>query len=265
MKKILIPALICIIILLSSIVIYAQSQRMALLAERVVVLYIEGDVTVKTQGSARWIDATIDMRLEGGDSLRTGADSWAEIGIVADYENVIRVNEKTIIELLRLSSIVRIGLLKGEIRSLVEGIGSGSTFEIDTPLAVCGVRGTGWDTQADGSQVIVDTYEDDVYFAPKNGPKKEIIREGKRGVFKARGRAIAMQDIPTDRIKSWNEWKESLIGRGIMQGDKKAIDEKSQKVKGKEKNLEDRMKGKLEKRDRDSIIKRTPRAKDPCY
>ncbi|MEE8360459.1 MAG: FecR family protein [Candidatus Omnitrophota bacterium] len=261
MKRILIPVFICFFIVLPSIAIYAQSHKTLFSAKTAIILYKEGDVTVKAQGSARWTDASIDMRLKEGGSLKTGADSWVEIGVVTDYENVMRVAENTLVELTGLDP-VKISLLKGEIRSLVEGIGSGSTFEIDTPLAVCGVRGTGWDTQTNGNQVLVDTYEDNVYFAPKNGPKKEIIRQGKRGIFKSRGRAIKIKNVSRDRIKSWNEWKESLIARGLIHGDKNDIDKKSRKVKDKEKDLEDRMKGKLQKRDRDSIIKRTPREKN---
>ena len=259
MKKVLITVFVCLFIVLSSVAIYAQSQKTPSSAKSAIILYTEGAVTVKAQGSMRWTDASIDMALKEGDSLKTGADSWVEIGAVTDYENVMRVNENTLVELTGLGP-VNISLLKGEIRSLVEGIGSGSTFEIDTPLAVCGVRGTGWDTQTNGNQILVDTYEENVYFAPKNGPKKKIIRQGKRGILKSRGRAIKIKNVPPDRIKSWNEWKESLIARGLIQGDNKDIDDKSQKVKDKEKDLEDRMKGKLQKRDRDSIIKRTDKS-----
>ena len=71
MKRILISVFICFFIVLPSIAIYAQSHKTLFSAKTAIILYIEGDVTVKAQGSTRWTDASIDMRLKEGDSRGT--------------------------------------------------------------------------------------------------------------------------------------------------------------------------------------------------
>ena len=219
MKKILIPlvfisfAAICL-----SYITDARSQNMPLMAREATILYLQGDVTVQTQRSIKWIDATIGMKLKQGDSLKTGPRSWAEIEVDINYENVVRVREKTLVKIVDLRP-VRISLLKGEVRSLVEGLSEGSTFQIETPTAVCGARGTGWDTQTDGTKVIVDAYEDRVYFSTMSKISEEIIKEGKRGVLEDPQKAITIRDIPIERIRRWNRWKEDLAKRRSVKKD----------------------------------------------
>lgn len=187
------------------------------------ILFMEGDVAVKPAGSASWKSADAGTILYEGDSVRTGRNSWAEIGIGEGFRNVVRVKENTLTELTGLGP-VRLGLLKGELRSLVERLSADTSFEIKTPTAVCGARGTGWDTSTDGAQVVVDAYEDEVYFYPVDKDGKPVmddpvIEEGNRGVLTDPFQPITIQDIPPDRIKDWNDWKEDYEDRrGIDEG-----------------------------------------------
>jgi hypothetical protein len=262
MKKILIPLLLVGLVAVNlAYTADVRSQGPTVKAREAVILYLQGDVKVQAERSIKWTEAAVGMILKKGDSIKTGPRSWAELRIEADYTNVFRMREKTLIKLAYLWP-AEISLLKGEIRSLVEGLSKGSTFQIETPLAVCGVRGTGWDTQTDGKKDAVYTYEEEVHFSPKGQAEEEIIEEGKRGILKDPKRPVAIGRVSFSRIRSWEKWIESLIERGIITRSKEEMQNKFKKLRDKQKALEDRMKGKLERRDRDAIIKRTPSVHD---
>lgn len=248
---------------------FAQTQQMPILANKAIVLFIQGDVKVKTRrNSFIWKSATVGMTLKGGEGLKTGSQSWAEVGLVTGRQNIIRVREMTEVKLINLKPI-RISLLKGEVRSLVEGLDKGSTFEIETPNAVCGARGTGWDTKTDGKNTIVDAHEKNVYFLPLSGKGKKTIKQGRRGILEGPSKRIAIKRIPLEKTRDWNRWKDSLSDRGVMHKDKDGvqkrignIQQKSQRAQDMKKTVRDMNKAKERSigiKDRVSITERASR------
>ncbi|MBL7069436.1 MAG: FecR domain-containing protein [Candidatus Omnitrophica bacterium] len=248
---------------------FAEEEQLAISAQEASILFMEGEVKVKRQSAAGWIDAEVDMILSKGDNLKTGPESWAEIGFGKGLVNVVRVRENTLLELIDLGP-VRLGLLKGELRSLVESLSGDTTFEIKTPTAVCGARGTGWDTNTDGKQVIVDAYEDEVYFyaVDKDGnPVMEdpIIKAGKRGILAAPMRPITIKNIPINKIKSWNGWKRDIgQKRALGKRVSTTIKQKIVNIQKTQKSVESLTKGKLsvlEKKQKDKIEQRVDEEK----
>jgi hypothetical protein len=271
-KAILFIGLASIIMCLTPGVEAQQGQNMTLIARKAVILFVQGDVMMKNDRTIKWLDATTGTTLKQGDSLKTGRNSWAEIGVVTEFENVVRVRESTLVKLIDLRPI-RISLLDGEVRSLVEGLERGSTFEIETPTAVCGARGTGWDTRTDGKSVEVDAYEKKVYFKPlKKGIKKKTIRAGKSGVLDPSAKDIKISKLSKEKIKKWKRWKKDFHERRSENKDKGAaksrvqnIQQKAKKVETAQKSIEDIAKSqdsKLDRKDSASIDKRTKKCSD---
>jgi hypothetical protein len=228
-------------------------------ADEAMILFLRGDVKVKKAPSAEWLDAVEEMVLFGGDQLKTGDNSWAEIGIGEDFANVVRVEELTLVELTELGP-TEINLLKGELRALVERIGADETFEIRTPTSVCGVRGTGWDISTDGRKVTVDVYEEEIYFVPlpEGGGMMEdpIIKSGKRGILEDPAKPIEILDLPPGKMRDWKKWKQDFKQR---MGAKKGVKGKLGGVGKGQKALQNMIKGKqniFEKKDKDFIDKR---------
>lgn len=251
---------------------FCEEERLAVAAEKAVVLFMRGSVKVKSEGSERWKAARVDLMLAARGSLKTGSNSWAEIGFGEDFKNAVRIREKTLVEFIDLGP-VEIGLLEGEIRSLVEGLAKDSTFEIKTPTAVCGARGTGWDTNTDGKRVVVNVYEEKVYFTPLPGEGAgvdPIINAGKSGSLEDPARPVIIKDLDPGKMEDWNKWKKDFKDRMSKKGKKgsltKMVGGVIQGVVGKvgrtEKTIEDLMKGKegiFEKKDMDSIERRLER------
>jgi hypothetical protein len=191
---------------------FAASNEMDLAVDEAVILFLSGDVKVKDAGSNSWRAAKVGMVLSSGMSLRTGMFSWAEVGFSGSFNSIVKVKKSTTLELIDLGR-ARIGLLKGEIRSLIEDLGSRSTFEVETPSAVCGARGTGWDTNTDGRKVTVDAFEDEVYFSKLDGTDMQVIGAGKRGTLGGPRRSIKVRTLPSGRMRDWGRWKGDVRGR----------------------------------------------------
>jgi hypothetical protein len=211
---------------------------------KAVILFIQGEVKIQRQGIEEWRDATKGMFLSNGDKLKTGYGSWSELGLGKNYENAVRIQENTLIELTDLGP-VEINLFQGELRALVEKLSKDETFRIRTPMSVCGVRGTGWDTNNDGEKVVVDVYENDVYFSgvsQKGGViEGSTVNAGKRGMLEDPMKPIVIKDVPADRIEDWNIWKEDFIKRMGIEG---SIKGKTEKIEQGQKATEDMTKGK---------------------
>jgi len=234
----------------------AEIGRVDAAGEKAVILFMQGDVKVKADESAEWTGAAKGMVLSKGYSLKIGPNSWAEIGLGIDYRNVVRVRENTLIELTDLGP-VDINLLKGELRALVEKLSKDETFEIRAPMSVCGVRGTGWDINTDGIKVVVDVYEDEVYFSKvsEEGAAMEdpIVNAGKRATLEDPTKPIIIKDLPIDRMNDWSRWKEDFIERRDTEVSKEKLEEK---VKQQQEAVKDIIKGKegvLEQKDQESI------------
>ena len=177
-----------------------------------IIIQVEGDVKIRATKEKEWREAEARLRLSKDDMLKTAADSWAEVGFGEELKNVIKVKEETTVKFTEVGPIV-LGLLNGEIRSLVEALTEDSTFQIRTPTAVCGARGTGWDTATDGEKVIIDAYEENVFFQPVIDGKvgaESIIEAGKRAVLKDPSIPFTLEDLPADKLEAWNQWKELL-------------------------------------------------------
>lgn len=112
------------------------------------VTYIQGCVEVKKLGSKEWLPAKLKMTLHEKDKLRTKLISNVELqfedgSIIKIGENTVVGIEKLIVNRETLEQDFSIKLWLGKIRTRLEKLRQKSSrFEIITPTAIVGVRGT---------------------------------------------------------------------------------------------------------------------------
>ncbi|SCW59074.1 FecR family protein [Paenibacillus tianmuensis] len=120
-------------------------------ARSAAVIEVTGDVTYKKSGGSRSYAAYQDLNLNQGDSIVTGPSSSVVLRVV-DHEGEITIganSEVYISELVEKNGGKKTkvkswaGSLWAKIKSLV---GSKDEFEVETPTAVMGVRGTNFMT-----------------------------------------------------------------------------------------------------------------------
>jgi len=147
-----------------------------------VLMVVKGSVKVQN-ASKQTTDAKVGGKVAEGDTIITAADSRAKI--VMSDRNVINVNPDTQVQIAKYENDaasgkknVEMNLLQGKVRNNVEQTydGEKSKFQIKTPTAVAGVRGTqflaGFDVKTKMTSVV--TFKGAVTLASV-GPNGNII------------------------------------------------------------------------------------------
>lgn len=110
---------------------------------------VEGDVTVKVKADGTWAKGTNGMVVPEGASVKTGADGKASL--TWGEGNVVKIYPLSLIKATSVSGADKkssvISLESGRAMSRVQKLDSDASFELKTPTAVAGVRGTGFDTE----------------------------------------------------------------------------------------------------------------------
>ncbi|HDM37562.1 MAG TPA: hypothetical protein ENG55_00705, partial [Candidatus Omnitrophica bacterium] len=106
-----------------------------------------------------------------------------------------------------------IGLDKGELFCLVEKLKKGSTFQVRTPTAICGCRGTGFQIKYNPKTLIL-VYEHAVYIVllDENGNptgKEFIVQEGYKKIVELL-EAGPTQELSDRERQRWNSWRKDL-------------------------------------------------------
>jgi VCBS repeat-containing protein len=181
----------------------------------------EGDVSVMKAGMDDWIEAQVEMELKVGDNLKTGDDSGAEITFFDG--STMELEAGTEIKILSLdiacdtsvSTITLEQTIGTTISRVTKLLDPGSSYEIETPTGVAGVR---------GSTVIV-TVE---YVTPQIINTLIVNQEG---VIYAIGQGVELQ-IPEGRTGIIVSGQEpELMNDPPVAGDDAAItDENSQLI-----------------------------------
>jgi hypothetical protein len=106
---------------------------------------IEGEVQIKKVGSMDWVRAAVKAVLVASDTVKTGANS--KVSITFFDGSIIELKSNTQIEMKELVNVktktIRLKQDIGETLSKVEKLtDSASRYEIETPTAIAGVRGS---------------------------------------------------------------------------------------------------------------------------
>ena len=181
----------------------------ALFAQEVRVVDLKGEVFVKRKRTLLWQKAKEDMLLKKAAEIKTDKDSECTLAFDNQLNNAITVKENSH---LKIKDIIpaKIDLPEGRIFALIEDIGAVKNFEIVTPSAVTGVRGTGWSTEYRKGRTLLSCFENYIYAQgrDKKGKltgEKEIpqgfgINIGPGGIF---------GDIYGLRGRDFQEWRQT--------------------------------------------------------
>jgi len=174
------------------------------------IVHMEGDVTICRQGEEEFKPAAVDDVLFTGDQIKTKAGAYVEIAFDDEEENVVRINENSHVALL-LKENEKIELVDGKIYSTVNKLQSGSSFEIRTPTAVCGVRGTEWSTTADSQNTTVETFQNNTYIKTVNEDgslsAETVVTQGYRTQVPRFKPPMPFTQLTPQDHERWNAWK----------------------------------------------------------
>jgi ferric-dicitrate binding protein FerR (iron transport regulator) len=121
---------------------------------------LKGTVMYGEAGSAPSLPARSGLTLRQGATVKTAAASMAELALGQGIGDV-RVTENTTLTLTQLmfaadETATTLSLPEGRIVGTVDKLSATSKYEIKTPKATFGVRGTKYSISADGTATVAD-------------------------------------------------------------------------------------------------------------
>lgn len=163
-----------------------------------IITYLEGDVQVRADEESGWEAAELEAGLREGGSIRTGADSKAKFALEDD--SLVVVGALSVFEITEVaipsagasvnaSFFLGEGMVRAEVTKLQT---AGSSFEIHTPTAVAGVRGTDFLVEApvDAEETTVTVFDGEVDVGNRVGKVKKFVRVLKDHAADVRGGAV---------------------------------------------------------------------------
>jgi len=200
-------------IFLFPVILFAQSAK---------IIDIKGSVEVKKQVYEPWQKASVNMLLDKGAEVRTKKDSSCTLTFDKELRNTLYIKENSNI---KIGSIIpgNVLLPEGRVFALIRNIKGEEKFQIRTPTAVSGARGTGWLTDYDGSKTYVVCFEDKVYVQgldrEGNITAEQQLQDG-FGMEIAEGGMLGDVFVPQSKdYNEWNEFKGNIeVQRGETEG-----------------------------------------------
>lgn len=209
MKKILKLLLLTTLICFTSVTVLAAKQEGSAKITK-----IEGTANIKRRGGKKSFKAVKGMKLVQGDMLYTSKGS--NVSLTFENGNQSVVGENTFLtfeEMKKLSndkSSVSMKVDKGSIFSNVKKkLISGEKFEIRTPNAVAGVRGTKFFVKTDKNNTVVCVVKGQVEFASSNGKNSAPILVKKNQIAEVNKTSAAVLVEDTGNITQDNSIKDS--------------------------------------------------------
>jgi hypothetical protein len=189
------------------------------------IVYVEGVVQVQPTNAGEWQKADKGTRVNVGDAIRTARHSRADIALDEAKQNIIRLDPKTMIVLTDATSgsVDRLDLSHGRVYSNLENIKAGFTYEVTTPSAVAGVRGSGYSVYSERDSDEVQAYKDDVsirtFDTEKNTLSETTLPEGFKTFIERFETAGALTQVSEREYSRFDDAVGEMIGHAEGKGD----------------------------------------------
>ncbi|MFA5060581.1 MAG: FecR family protein [Candidatus Omnitrophota bacterium] len=184
------------------------------------IVYVQGDVSINLSGE-EWISASKGLSLNANAAVKTSDDSYCDIAFDADQKNIVSVGPNSEIKIG--SDFQQVNISAGRVFSRIRGLKEGSRFEIVTPQAVAGVRGTAWESIVT-SKSEFKVKENTVYV---NGlslgqvTTTADVLEGKGIEVGDDGSLGDLSDLSQDDLDHMNQWSgriDQTLGNSSTEG-----------------------------------------------
>lgn len=179
------------------------------------VINVAGTVEALIAPDENWGGLKEDAILHSEDSVKTSGDSYAEIAF--DEDKIVRIEPNSYVTIL-LQGDEKIELVSGAVYAAVKKLPPKSSFEIRTPIAMSGARGTDWLTKIDGSDMVIESYDGMPFVRTMNmdgtfAREETRIGPGYQTSVTRFGPPAKFTKIPQQSMENWKNWKTDLAPR----------------------------------------------------
>ncbi len=202
----------------------------SLFAQSVKILEIKGEVLIKAPQETLWRKASVGMSLEEGTELKTAKKSECSLSLATE-KNIFTIKEGSQVKIKQLKPS-QVFLPQGRIFALVEDLSQIESFEVRTPSAIAGVRGSGESVECKNKNTTVKCFKGRINvegIAPQGALGEDPILEEGFGIeideFGNLGQPFILG--PRD-LREWDGFEDNI--QGLQQEeDKEAIDVKEER------------------------------------
>jgi len=187
---------------------------------------VVGKAQVQSASSISWKSAKAGMKVSIGDKIRTARRSEVRIALDEAKKNFISVSELTLVVLNSTvpGEINKFDLSEGKLYAKIEKIKAGATFEVATPSAIAGVRGTAWSVESNADRDIVSVFESSVFVKVFDKMKRLIseitVPEGFKTFIERFGPPGKLLPLTDKERGSWKKIKKRFLSSlGVKGGD----------------------------------------------
>lgn len=147
------------------------------------IVRIKGEVSIKRRGGDKSFKAAVGMRLVEGDSIYTQKDG--NVTVVLDNNNQMTIGTDSVVNLAEMKKLSKnsaktvVSVKKGSIFSNIKKkLTEKEIYQIKTPNAVAGVRGTKFYVNVQGNDSFVYVLEGKVRLESVVGKKSIYVKRG---------------------------------------------------------------------------------------
>jgi hypothetical protein len=127
--------------------------------------------------------------LSVGDMLYTGEGGYAVISVGGDPAHLLKVRENSTAYAVSRGD-EKMAIMQGSLLAVLEDWNEKEEFYVNTPFAVCGVRGTGWSIKNIARTTLIEVFDGKVYVTTAIG--EEPLKNP--GIFVEKGYSIIVSE-----------------------------------------------------------------------
>ncbi|MBI4778524.1 FecR domain-containing protein [Candidatus Desantisbacteria bacterium] len=198
---------------------------------------VSGLVEVQTIGEVKWKKAVVGMKLKSNQRIRTFEKSRAYLDLGDGSSMVIGVN--SILDILELKKqiegqkglVSKVKLWIGKIRTEIKKLDADSSFEVITPTALAGVRGTKWSNFVNDDDSS-STYVEDgtVWLESLMSNQKYMVLQNQFSNVTPTGEMSMPAYVTQEQQKEFDaQWKEDVEPAKETSAKEKAVKEEKKK------------------------------------
>ncbi|MFH1996785.1 MAG: FecR domain-containing protein [Candidatus Omnitrophota bacterium] len=221
-----------ILFIFMAVQIFASSAQAASGGRVATVTLVKGGVSIDVDATDAWVDAAEGVNLKEGSKVKTSYDGYVEIAFDTKKMNVVKLAEGSKFTIGEKSSSGQMAeLSEGKLLALFKNMKKGSKFEVKTPSAICGVRGSGMGLEVFGFITNVFSFSGFVYSQgvgsdgdPRGSPQQ--IPNGQKSMVPMNQDPGAATNMTANEKASW----QGKFGVTTEEG-KKDSEKKKEKAK----------------------------------
>ena len=185
--------------------------------DRASIVKIMGAVSIERAGTK--LIPKAGMILNTLDKITTAKGASIEVTFDDGLKDIVKIgsNSHVVLESDAIQKQTSIFMDRGEILLKLEKLEKGSNFQVRTPTAVAGVRGTSFGVQLKGKEAIISDYESKIYVKGLNQDFVEnddelLLNQGWKVRVRQFENPSRVEKITDNESSRWLNWIDEVSG-----------------------------------------------------